>query len=76
MYSEVSTSNPVLDNNSLLKYLFLFLHRENALHAKSFVMGKTQEVQYCNICNCSALLGLNSNFLHKDGDEYPLKVQM
>lgn len=55
------TSNHMLDNRSLLKYLLLFFCRENALAAESFVMGKGQEVQYCNIYNCSALLGLNSS---------------
>jgi len=39
-YSKVSTSNHMLDSHSLLKYLFLFFHRENALHAESFVVGK------------------------------------
>lgn len=65
----------MLDSHSLLKYLFLFFQEENVLHAESFVMGKTQETQYCNICNCSALLGLNSNLLY-NGDEYPLKMQL
>lgn len=65
----------MLDSHSLLKYLFLFFHKENGLHAESFFMGKTQEAQYCNICDCSALLGLNSNLLYSR-DEYPLKMQM